>query len=182
MADGGLPVLVGVASVAQARALATSWRAVASALAASPVDVFADCGRLTGDPVTGEVRGSCGRLLVVGRATPAGGAHTRAALELVRGRPQEVPVSVVVIGAAGAPAQIAAALRGFGEPDLLGPLAFDPAAAAAFSGRWTRRLDRSPLVVSARQVARAVDTRSTRPSQAAGPAPVDQPAPLSEVG
>ena len=163
--DGGLPVLVGVASTAHASALAGSWRPVSQALSHCTADVFADCGRLGVEGGADDVIAACDRLLLVCRATPAGVAHTRSTLDVLRGR-HAVPLSLVVIGAGDAPTQVAAALRGFGELDVLGPLAFDPDAAAGLAGRWTRRLDRSPLVGSARLLARAVDPRVPRPTAA----------------
>ncbi|HMC71776.1 MAG TPA: hypothetical protein VKJ07_21640, partial [Mycobacteriales bacterium] len=125
---------------------------------------------------------ACGRLLLVCRATPAGVAHTRSTLELVRSRHGQVPVSVVVIGGGDASAQVASALRGLGELDVLGPLAFDATAAAALAGQWTRRLDRSQLVVSARVVARALDARLPRHRDAVTSASVLAAQQMSEVG
>lgn len=164
--DGGLPVLVGVSSLAQANALAWSWRTIAEVFATAAVDVFADCGRLDGAAPVDELLAGTDRLLLVCRATAAGVAHTRSALELARARHPQLGVSLVVIGGAGADTEVAAALRGLGELDVLGPLAVDPDGAAGLLGRWTRRLDRSPLVVSARQVARAVEARRSTATHA----------------
>jgi MinD-like ATPase involved in chromosome partitioning or flagellar assembly len=180
--DGGLPVLVGVPSASHAQALAGSWRAVGAAMAQCPADVFADCGRLGAGPGVDGVIEACDRLLLVCRATPAGVAHTRSALELVRSRYAQVPLSVVVIGGDDASQQVASALRGFGELDVLGPVAFDATAAAGLAGRWTRRLDRSQLVVSARVVARAVDARLPHQRDAGSTASEIATPPLSEVG
>jgi len=180
--DGGLPLLVGVSSPAHANALSGSWRAIGAALAACEADVFADCGRLGANTVADDVLDACDRLLLVCRATPATVAHTRSILELIRARHPRLPLSLVVIGDADAPTQVAAALRGLGELDVLGPLAFDPDAAAGLAGRWTRRLDRSPLVVSARHLARAVDARLPHHRDVSPAAAAPQAAPLSEVG
>jgi len=157
--DGGLPVLVGVASPTHANALAGSWCGIAASLASCGSDVFADCGRLAGGTLIDDVLNAADRILVVCRATSAGVAHARSALELLCTRQHAVPISVVVIGAPGSPGQVASALRGFGELDVIGPVAVDPDGAGALAGRWTRRLDRSPLVVSVRLLARAVDAR-----------------------
>jgi hypothetical protein len=180
--DGGLPVLVGVASPAHATALAGSWRGLADALAGwSDGDVFADCGRLSGEPATRELLRCSARVLVLCRATAAGVAHTRAALEQLHAGRDGAPVSVLVIGDGDAPGQVGAALRGLGELDVIGPVALDVDAALALAGRWTRRLDRSALAVSARLVARTIDARLPRPATSAVPAPVADPS-LSLVG
>ena len=180
--DGGLPVLVGVASPAHATALAGSWRGLADALAGwSDGDVFADCGRLSGEPATRELLRCSARVLVLCRATAAGVAHTRAALEQLHASRDGAPVSVLVIGDGDAPSQVGAALRGLGELDVIGPLAFDVDAARALAGRWTRRLDRSALAVSARLVARTIDARLPRPATPEVPAPLTDPS-LSLVG
>jgi hypothetical protein len=181
--DGGLPVLVGVASPAHATALAGTWRGLSDALAGwSDGDVFADCGRLSGEPATRELLRRSARVLVLCRATAAGVAHTRVALEqLHAGRDGAAAVSVLVIGDGDAPSQVGAALRGLGELDVIGPLALDVDAALALAGRWTRRLDRSALAVSARLVARTIDARLPRPATSVVPAPVVDPS-LSLVG
>jgi hypothetical protein len=180
--DGGLPVLVGVASPAHATALAGSWRGLADALAGwSDGDVFADCGRLSGEPATRELLRCSARVLVLCRATAAGVAHTRAALEQLHAGRDSAPVSVLVVGDGDAPGQVGAALRGLGELDVIGPLALDVDAAQALAGRWTRRLDRSALAVSARLVARTIDARLPRPAMPEVPAPVADPS-LSLVG
>jgi hypothetical protein len=175
-------VLVGVASPAHATALAGSWRGLADALTGwSDGDVFADCGRISGEPATRELLRCSARVLVLCRATAAGVAHTRAALEQLHAGRAGAPVSVLVIGEGDAPGQVGAALRGLGELDVIGPLAFDVDAALALAGRWTRRLDRSALAVSARLVARTIDARLPRPATPAAPAPVADPS-LSLVG
>lgn len=180
--DGGLPVLVGVAYPAQATALAGSWRGLADALAGwSDGDVFADCGRLSGELATRELLRCSARVLVLCRATAAGVAHTRAALEQLHAGRDRAPVSVLVIGDGDAPSQVGAALRGLGELDVIGPLALDVDAALALAGRWTRRLDRSALAVSARLVARTIDARLPRPATPEVPAPAADPS-LSLVG
>ena len=170
VADGGLPVLVGPSSPMQAAALATVWPTVASTFAdCDAADVFADCGRFTGEASTVAMMRSSRRVLVVCRATAASVAHTRSVLTLLNSAEvRHVPVSLLVVGDGDATGQVSAALRGFGELDVLGPLADDAASAAGLAGRWTRRLDRSALVVSARVVARALDLRLVEP---AGPYP-----------
>lgn len=159
--DGGLPVLVGPASTVQTSALSAAWPAIASAFAGCvTADVVADCGRFTGEASTLAVLRASRRVLLVCRATAASVAHSRAVLAQLRSSDAAaVPVSLLVVGAGDAAVQVAAALRGFGELDVLGPLVEDPVAAAALAGRWTRRLDRSALVVSARLVARGLDAR-----------------------
>ena len=166
VADGGLPVLVGPASPMQAAAMTAVWPTVASTLAdCDATDVIADCGRFTGEASTVAMVRSSRRVLVVCRATAASVAHTRSVLTLLNGAEvPHVPLSLLVVGEGDATVQVSAALRGFGELDVLGPLADDSGAAAGLAGRWTRRLDRSALVVSARVVARALEARLAEPA------------------
>lgn len=56
---------------------------------------------------------------------------------------------------------------------VIGVLAHDPTGAAGLRGEWTRRLDRTPLVVSARAVAHALDGAAVA---AAAVRPATQPA------
>jgi MinD-like ATPase involved in chromosome partitioning or flagellar assembly len=155
---GGLPVLVGVASESQSAGIASSWTAVASAFtSADEGDVLADCGRLTASSPLPVLR-SASVVVVVCRATTASVAHTRQAFERLR-REIDRPALVLAIGGSSAVTQVRDAMRDFGEVDVLGPIAEDPSGADGLAGQWTRRLDRSALVSSARTAARALDGR-----------------------
>jgi hypothetical protein len=54
------------------------------------------------------------------------------------------------------------------QPAVIGPLALDPVGAAGLAGAWTRHLDRTPLVESARQVAHELDVLLAAQLTAAG--------------
>lgn len=160
LVDGGLPVLVGPASEAQTAAMTVTWPAVATSLGAAPGDVIADCGRLSETTAIWPILEVASLVVLVCRDTVESVAHSRAALEVLLGR-LSATVTVVPIGAASAVTEVRDALRGLGEVDVVGPLAVDAGAAAALAGAWSRRLDRSPLVVSARLVVRALVARTS---------------------
>jgi len=154
--EGGLPVLVGAASETHSAALAESWLPVAAAFSASECEVIVDCGRLSSvSPL--QVMRAADVVLLVCRATAESVAHTRHAIE--RLRRERVEPRLLVVGRSEDTVGVRDALRGHGELDVLGPLADDPAGAAGLAGQWTRRLDRTALVTSARLVARALDVR-----------------------
>lgn len=176
VSDGGLPVLAGPASESQAAALAPSWPTIAAAFAvAVDGDVVVDCGRLsTSTPLP--LLTEANLVLLVCRATPESVAHARNAVE--RLRQERIVPCVLVIGAGDDAVQVRDALRPHGELDVLGPLANDPAGAAGVAGQWTRRLDRTALVGSARLVARALDARLAE----RGRAPSQVTVPGGELG
>ena len=168
--EGGLPVLVGTASEQHTAALAGSWPVVSAAFTASDCDVIVDVGRLSPTtPVT--LLPTADVVVLMCRATPASVGHTRHALDQLRR--DRVDPRVMVVGQGEDTVQVRDALRGHGELDVIGPLAFDAAGAAGLSGQWTRRLDRTPLVASTRLVARALDTRLSE--RRATQAPPTQP-------
>jgi hypothetical protein len=155
---GGLPVLIGPTSSLQASGLEASWPRLAALLSGTDdVDVLADVGRLSASTPT-PLLTVADLVVLTCRADVASVAHTRAALRQLNRTHSLTPV-VMVIGGSRAVAQVREALRPLGEVDVVGPLADDPPAAAGLAGRWTRRLDRSGLVTSARAVARILDTR-----------------------
>lgn len=153
--EGGLPVLVGTASESHTAALAGGWAGVSAAFAASDCDVVVDLGRLSSATPTHLLR-AADVVVVVCRATAASVGHARHALDRLR---REVEPRMLVVGHGDDTVQVRDALRGHGELDVLGPLADDAAGAAGLSGQWTRRLDRTSLVASARLVARSLDAR-----------------------
>lgn len=159
---GGLPVLAGPESAAQAAALAPSWPSVVDALAGlEDVDVIVDCGRYTSDDATRRLIAAADRTLVVCRATVTSVAHAREVLVALgrRGdgsRPPDAPVAVVVIGDQNDAREVAGALAAH-TPASVGGLEYDPPAAEGLCGAWSRRLDRSRLVAGARVLARQVD-------------------------
>lgn len=160
--DGGLEVLIGVATSEQAAGLSTLWRPLTTLLAAIPgVDVIADCGRLfPASPALGVLQGSALVVLVTRPAVDAV-AHLRSrAMSLTQqlgsGGSDGVPVGVVVLAdpkEADAEREVEAVLARAGVPaHVLGRIADDKAAAAMLRGQWGSKLRRSLLVRSAREV------------------------------
>lgn len=99
--SGGLDVLVGVSSPEQAVGLGPVWHTLGSALAASDVDVLADCGRFVpGSPTTSVLEAS-GAVVFVTALEVTALAHLRERLrglsqQLGFGRPGATPVGVIV--------------------------------------------------------------------------------------
>jgi MinD-like ATPase involved in chromosome partitioning or flagellar assembly len=177
ISDGGLPVLVGTSGELQSSALGSSWSGIAEAfVAVRGGDVVADCGRLsvsTPRPVLDVAN----LVVLVCRATVESVAHTKQTIEWLR-RELHVDPTLLVVGAADAPTQARQALRGCGELDVVGPLPVDVPAAAALSGEWTRRLDRTALVTAARVTAQSLDARLAERRRVDQPVALD---PDSEV-
>jgi MinD-like ATPase involved in chromosome partitioning or flagellar assembly len=173
-AAGGLEVLVGASTPAQASALDPLWPALGVHMAAAEdCDVLADCGRLTAPSVALQLERAARLLVLVVRATTSGMAHLRPLLLDLAERPVTAPVVVLpVIEPRGAGrAEVDAVVRqlsGRVHPVVVGPLALDPVGAAGLAGEWTRRLDRTPLVESARRVAHELDALLAAQFTAAG--------------
>jgi hypothetical protein len=144
---GGLPVLIGPGSPAQAEALRGQWPQLAAALGAHPGDVLLDVGRVTGPSTEQLLLLRTARLLVVCRATTASLSHTRDLLTRLTGtglQPQ-----VLLLGSPTERDDISRALQA-----TVHQLPLDPSAATALTtGQWNRRLDRSPLLAAARRLA-----------------------------
>jgi hypothetical protein len=161
--DGGLEVLLGLASGDQAGGLAGLWGPVATLLDGTPgVDVVADCGRLYTHAPTMDVLRHAAAVLLVTRPTVDGVAHLRSraaqlAGELRSGTPDGVPLFVVVVTAARddrSAAEIDLVLRRAQLPAaVVGRIGYDPAGAGMITGEWVGRLDRSLLIRSARDIA-----------------------------
>jgi hypothetical protein len=147
---GGLPVLVGPGTPAQAAALGATWPQLAAALATETSDAVVDLGRLSTGGPQWELLGATVLALVVTAPTVAGTAHTRDVL--IRLAQRQVRTGVLVIGTDAARAQVADAL---GTHGCTWRLPHDPTAARSLAaGEWSRRLDRSPLLAGGRQLAR----------------------------
>jgi MinD-like ATPase involved in chromosome partitioning or flagellar assembly len=163
-AAGGLEVLAGPPTPRHAATLAPLWPTLGAHLAAAEnADVFADCGRLAPPDVALHLTRGARLLVLVVRATTAGMAHLRPLLsDLAKA---DLTASVVVLPIADRRSN---AVRGVGDlvrqvggrlqPVVLGPLALDPVGAAGLAGEWTRHLDRTPLVESARRAAHELDS------------------------
>jgi cellulose biosynthesis protein BcsQ len=164
--QGGLDVLAGVRSPEQAIASAHLWSSLGSALdALEDVDVLADCGRLDGEAAASVVlpvlRAS--RLVVlVTRPEAAAVVHLRERIEtlsvVLRSRAVDgVPLGVLVVAPSTDRRGVDGLRDVLGRGDLpvtvLGHVALDERGAAAFHGQPQRRLDKSMLVRSARDVA-----------------------------
>lgn len=189
LAVGGIPVLVGVDSPAQALRIGGLWARVGSALAQVPgMDVIADCGRLLPGLPNAHVVAHADLLLVVARATAESVAHLRKLLDEVRADETATSaVHVVVIAASDSMSRdtenVRAALVSAGFADVaVDGLPHDPAAAAGLAGTPTRGLDRSALIASARTVAADLYERLRQPVGAQPPSPTRISATPVEVG
>jgi len=160
---GGLDVLVGSHTSRQAAALQAVWGPVGLHLSGTDeADVLADCGRLTPPTVALQLARHARLLVLVVRATPSGLAHLRALLAELADQDVPAPVAVLPIAdkrGRSVPEQVTEVIRSHAGIQLvvLGPLALDPVGAAGLAGEWTRHLDRTALVESARNVAHELD-------------------------
>jgi hypothetical protein len=161
--DGGLEVLLGLASGDQAGGMQGLWGPVARLLDRTPgSDVIADCGRLYSQAPTLDVLQGASAVLLVARPTIDGVAHLRSRLanltsQLRSGSPDGVPLFVAVIASARddkSAGEIQLVLRQSQIPaTVVGRIAYDPAGAGMITGEWVGRLDKSLLIRSAREVA-----------------------------
>lgn len=144
---GGLPVLPGPGSPAQADALRGQWPQLATAVLAHPGDVLLDVGRLTRPAAEQLQLLHTGQVLVVCRSTTASLLHTRELLTRLRG--SGLHPRLLLLGSPAEREDVSQALQATTHQ-----LPFDPAAATGLTaGQWTRKLDRSPLLTAARRVA-----------------------------
>ncbi len=190
IAAGGLPILVGAGSRRQHQALAEASADLAHVLSTTDWAVLADCGRLDDDQQSALLLNTADLVLLVCRPNVSSVIHARHALRALQpigGATQPAPaIGVVVLGNTAAARDVERTLTGSDAPHTgpAGPaamsapfvasLAFDPTAARGIAGQWTRRLDRSPLVTSARLLARRLDELLSTP--ATGPhSPSDIP-------
>lgn len=173
-AAGGLDVLVGPPSPRHAAALEPLWPALGVHLAAAEdCDVLADCGRLTAPTVVLQLEAGARLLVLLARATPAGMAHLRPILTDLDQRGLSEKIVVLPIGddrrrVRGEVTDVVQQLCGPTPAPVVGPLALDPSGAAGLAGEWTRHLDRTPLVTSARRVAHELDVLLAAQLTAAG--------------
>jgi hypothetical protein len=173
---GGLDVLVGLTNAEQAQGLTWLWGPLGRAFAAAaPVDVLADCGRLSaGTPLLDLLR-EADMVVLFTRPTFEQVAHLRERISALsrdlRGGP---PIGVIVIAdprdyqrTIAEVTRIVAGARL--SAAVLGGLALDPKGAEMLRGQWGGRLDRSLLIRSAREAAGGLVGRLTA-SPAAPPA------------
>lgn len=174
-AAGGLELLIGPQTPRQAAALEPLLPALAAHLVSvGDADIFADCGRLAPPTAALHLVTSARLLLLPVRATPEGMAHLRPLLAELTERGLSARVVVVPIAAGRSRTvldevtEVVRQIPGYPEPTVLGPLPLDAAGAAGLAGEWTRHLDRTLLVESARQLARDVDALLTTQLLSAG--------------
>jgi MinD-like ATPase involved in chromosome partitioning or flagellar assembly len=160
IAVGGLPVLVGVESAEQSMRIGGLWPAIADVVARTlNMDVVADCGRLVPGLANEHLLRRADLLVLVARATVESVAHLRNVLDPLSGDGQvRAPIRVVVLAEPESIDRciddVAAAIGSCDRPRLsVSGLPLDRAAADALAGTPTRSLDRSSLVVAARELA-----------------------------
>jgi hypothetical protein len=148
-------VLPGLADPRHAATLNATWHLLAAAIAAQPVDVIADCGRLDGGPGQEQVLRVAGQIVLILRPNLRQAAAARPRVEMLtqlKGS-HAGQVSLLVTGPGSlVPKELSRAL---GVP-LLGALPDDAKAALVLSdGVGARRgVEASPLVRAAGATAR----------------------------
>ena len=178
--DGGLEVLTGVSSPEQVTGIGPVWPAVADALRDLPdVDVLADCGRVVpGTPVLPVLTAADAVVLCV-RPSVESYAHLRERLRWLTGPLRigeigSIPVGIVLRTAAtdtGAARDLDRLLQHDRlQVSVIGRVAEDRRAALGLAGLWSRRLDRSLLIRSVRELVSAVrglavPSRISKPAQ-----------------
>ncbi|MCW2667909.1 MAG: hypothetical protein JWN57_2871 [Frankiales bacterium] len=177
---GGLSVLVGPGSPAQAEALRGLWPQLATAVRATPEPVVLDIGRTDGQRGADlQLLQAAARVLLVARADLASLVHTRDLLH--RLATHGVPAEVLLIGTAADRDDANRALDCASKGRPIHLLPDDPAAAAALTaGRWSRKLDRSPLVAAGRRLVTSLVTSLATAVGEERPAP--QPAQRQAAG
>lgn len=161
--DGGLEVLLGLASGEQAAGMVNLWAPMADLLSrVQELDVIADCGRLFAGAPTVDTCKKASAVVLVARPTIDSVAHLRAratnlAAALGTGASGGVPIYVVVVTGSRddkSPREIQTVLAQAEVPaQVIGRIAYDPQGAGMLTGEWVGRLDRSLLIRSAREVA-----------------------------
>jgi hypothetical protein len=181
-----LNILLGAARAEEAHALGPLWSSLASALAELDADVIADCGRLDPHSPAEPILRCAELVLLVCEPTKEGVLHLQGRIEALT-QHGETP-AVILLGEEPYSAQ--EVQQALGQPaggaQVLGVIARDPDAAALLAGRAgsTRKLARSLLIRSARDVAGAIVDRlaAAEPSDGDAPSPTGDPdVPPAEV-
>jgi MinD-like ATPase involved in chromosome partitioning or flagellar assembly len=180
-----LNVLLGAARAEEAHALGPLWSSLAAALADLDADVIADCGRLNPHSPAEPILGHAELVLLVCEPTKEGVLHLQGRIEALA-QQGEIP-AVILLGEDPYSAQ--EVQQALGQPAagaaVVGVIARDPDAAALLAGRAgsSRKLARSLLIRSAREVAGAIADRLTaEPSGHGAPSSTGQPdVPPTEV-
>lgn len=166
-ADGGLDLLAGVVRPEQLTGIGSVWPSMATMLKALPVDVLVDCGRIVpGTPLLPVMHAADAVVFVV-RPGIEYYAHLRERLSwlaepLQIGQAGSIPVGIALVTDSRDTASardLDRLLQHDGhQVTVVGRIADDPKAAGALAGRWSRRIDRSLLVRSARELSDSVRT------------------------
>lgn len=172
--DGGLEILAGVSRPEQITGIGPVWPALGSTLHDMPGDVLADCGRVTpGTPVM-PILSASDAVVFVTRPAVESYAHLRERLRwlvepLRIGQAGAVPVGIVLV-TSSSDSHVGRDLDRLLQSErlqvsVLGRIADDQKAADALAGRTSRRIDRSLLIRSAREVAGSIRAlAAARPS------------------
>ena len=176
IAAGGLQVIAGVTRPEQFTGIGAAWPAVSAMLANSPTDVLVDCGRIVpGTPLLPVLTAADAVIFVV-RPGIEYYAHLRERLRWLAeplhiGELGSIPMGIALVAGShdtSAPRDLDRLLQYDGhQVSVLGRVAEDAKAAGALAGRWNRRIDRSLLIRSARELAestRALAMARTRTS------------------
>jgi MinD-like ATPase involved in chromosome partitioning or flagellar assembly len=159
--SGDLNVLLGAVRAEEAHALGHLWARLAAALAQFDGDVIADCGRLDPDPPVEPILRHADLVLLVCEPTREGVLHLQGRLQALGQR--GLTPAVILLGEEPYSAQEVQQALGqpAGSAEVLGVIARDAAAAALLAGRAgaSRKLARSLLIRSAREVAGELDRR-----------------------
>ncbi|MGH3305319.1 MAG: hypothetical protein ACRDOK_27375 [Streptosporangiaceae bacterium] len=166
--DGTRSILPGLADPRHAATLNMTWHLLAGALAAQPVDVLADCGRLDGGPGQEHILRVAGHIVLVLRPTLRQAAAARPRVDMITQLKGTLAGQVSLLVTGPGPAAPKELSRALGVP-LLGTLPDDRKAALVLSdGAAARRgIEASPLLRAAAATARAL----TRTYQAAPDVP-----------
>ncbi|PSL06769.1 MinD-like ATPase involved in chromosome partitioning or flagellar assembly [Haloactinopolyspora alba] len=169
-AAGGLDIIAGVTRPEQFTGIGAAWPSVASMLAGASTDVLVDCGRIVpGTPLL-PVLTAADAVVFVARPGVEYYAHLRERLRwlvepLHVGEAGSIPLGVALLTGSSdtsAPRDLDRLLQHDGhQVTVLGRVAEDHKAAGALAGRWSRRIDRSLLVRSARELAESVRALAT---------------------
>jgi hypothetical protein len=173
---GGLDILTGLINAEQSAGLHLLWGQVGKVLAEIPdVDVIADCGRLGADGPFYDLLAHASAVVLITRVTLEDMVRLRdrviaVARGLANRRLLTAPIGVVVVAGHNhfkrSVAEAGQALAESGAPGrILGGLADDAKSAQMLRGQWSTRLDRSPLIRTARELAAhlAVDVPTQMP-------------------
>ncbi|NDL58912.1 MinD/ParA family ATP-binding protein [Phytoactinopolyspora mesophila] len=168
--DGGLNIVSGISRPEQVAGIGAAWPALTHSLRTAEADVLVDCGRVTPGTPLMPVLTSADAVVFVAQPSIESYAHLRERLHWLSeplriGELGSTPVGVILVTA---PSDTSAArdldrlLQYAGlQVSVLGRIADDPKAVRALYGQASRRLDRTLLVRSAREVANAVRSLGT---------------------